>query len=158
MVPMNVSAPVATVSPVMEHSVLVSANKIPSHCVCVYTFSQKLMSVQRELLTVIISVSTLMAPIPVTVTVGTFCNLMDTLVSVEDSSLLPVAVSRLQTGPLATPEKTSSVSGSSNYQTLQPPSSLRLTTQHSVSKDVLRVPQITLSSLTEIAVMPTPST
>ena len=40
MVPMNVSAPVATVSPVMEHSVLVSANKIPSHCVCYALFSE----------------------------------------------------------------------------------------------------------------------
>ena len=109
------------------------------------------MSVQRALLTVIISVSTLMAPIPVTVTVGTFCNLTDTPVSVEVSIQWRVAVSRLQAGPLATPEKTSSVNGTFNYQTtLEPPSSFQSTPQHLVSGGVLRVPMITSSSLTEL--------
>ena len=107
----------------------------------------------------LIYVTIMSVPTRVNAIVDMSCNLINTPVYVEVSIQWRVAVSRLQAGPLATPERTSSASGSLNCQTLQPPSSLQLTTQHSVSKDVLHhVPLTTWSSLMETAVMPTPST
>ena len=62
-----------------------------------------------------------------------------------------MAVSILKDGPEHTDKRTSSVNGSFNYQTLQPPSSSPLTRLHLVSSDILEDHVlITSSSLMEL--------
>ena len=94
------------------------------------------------------SVLILMVHIHVNAIVDISCNLMDTLVHVEVDLLQLVVVSRHQTGLLATHLRTLNVNGSSMYQILER-LNLQLMRQHLVSKDVLHVLLITLSSLME---------